>query len=604
MVTVTQLPDGRLSLKANYYYKDRLKQIPTATYEHNSKRWIIESFMLGILEQRFRGELVYKTPRWVILNEPMPDMSKMYEIKDKSIQTPALKLQPYDYQDYGIRFMIDKILLHGFMINADDVGLGKTIQSIGTVKWFIENRGINKVLVLCKKSAKSQWVDEFNKFTDLQDDFLIDYTKSTAASRKRAYAKFESAQQAILVTNYHSFLNDTNLFMQMGIDFVIIDEVHEVKARTGKLNNNIAKVCQGKPTLFLTGTPIMSRPEDIFGVVQIADPTYFGQWTKFAETFLVRAQTNFGWQTIGAKNLDVLRDMVQDIIIRRTEFEVSLSLPQIVLSKINCPMDGTQKALILEMQKTQHEIDEKLDKLRGQIISIRKSGGNTAQLEQQYSQLESSSKAYIAGRQAASTDPRMFALSNSKIFQKLGAAVVPSSYGISSKTEAVLDVLEDILNTQEKAIIFSKFQTSARLIADDIQKKFKCNVLMYTGSESEQVRDRNKQLFWNDDTCNIIIGTEAMSASLNLQCAKYVLNIDQPDTAAIKTQRIGRSRRIGASHTNTMVYDFITVDPDGNVKSKDEERLENIERNMDLTDALVNIDDAQRQALIDAMKGA
>jgi hypothetical protein len=36
--------------------------------------------------------------------------------------------------------------------------------------------------------------------------------------------------------------------------------------------------------------------------------------------------------------------------------------------------------------------------------------------------------------------------------------------------------------------------------------------------------------------------------------------------------------------------------------SKDEERLQNIVNNQDLTDALVSIDEAQRKALIEAMK--
>ena len=40
-----------------------------------------------------------------------------------------------------------------------------------------------------------------------------------------------------------------------------------------------------------------------------------------------------------------------------------------------------------------------------------------------------------------------------------------------------------------------------------------------------------------------------------------------------------------------------------NVKSKDVERLENIEKNKDLSDALISINEAQRQALITAMKG-
>ena len=103
------------------------------------------------------------------------------------------------------------------------------------------------------------------------------------------------------------------------------------------------------------------------------------------------------------------------------------------------------------------------------------------------------------------------------------------------------------------------------------------------------------------DTYNIIIGTEAMSTGLNIQIAKYVINIDQPDTLAIKTQRIGRVRRAGSTFDNVIIYDMITSDGN-NARSKDIERLENIANNQDVTDALVTIDESQRKALINAMK--
>jgi superfamily II DNA/RNA helicase len=93
-----------------------------------------------------------------------------------------------------------------------------------------------------------------------------------------------------------------------------------------------------------------------------------------------------------------------------------------------------------------------------------------------------------------------------------------------------------------------------------------------------------------------------MAEGLNLQVANYVINIDQPDTNAIKEQRIGRVRRAGSKFNNVTVYDMITANG-MNMKSKDEERLENIEKNKDLSDALISIDAAQRQALIQAMKG-
>lgn len=593
MLTITQLPDKRLSIKCHFLYKDRLKQVPTAYFNPVLKQWIVEPYMLGTLERKFAGELVYKTPRWVILNQPMPDMSKMYEITDKSIKCPDLKLKPYDYQEYGIRFMIDKLLKHNMVLNSDSVGLGKTICTIGTVKWFIENKGYTKILIICKKSIKRQWKEEFDKFTDLSKDFDIIYTGETAKKRKKAYEEFDLANKGILITNYHSFLNDTDIIKNLYYDIVVIDEVHSVKARLGKLNNNIASAVRNKPVIFLTGTPIMSKPEDIFGIIQIANPNYFGSWKKFSERYLVTANTRFGWECIGAKNLDELRQKVQDILIRRTEYEVSIQLPKTNIIKKTCIMDQLQEKILEMIAQEALQISNKMSSLKdkdGKIFN-----------QQQYDLLEAKSKGLIAARQAASTDPRMFLYSNSKAMRDKFGAQIPKTYKMSEKMESTIDLVEDIIEEGNKVIIFSKFRTSAGLIAQYVNDKLKIPVLMYTGNEDQMMRDNNISLFKQSENHCVLVGTDAMAEGLNLQVAKYVINLDQPDTYAIKTQRIGRARRAGSLFDNVIVYDMITSSTN-NVKSKDEERLENIEKNKDLSDALISIDNSQRQALINAMK--
>lgn len=594
MLIVSQLPSGHLAIKCDYYYRSRIHNIPTAYFNPTLKQWLLEPYMLGYLENEFQGELVYKTPRWVILHEPMPDMSKMYEISDKSIQAPTLKLKPYDYQDYGIRFMVDKLLKNNMVLNSDDVGLGKTIQTIGTIKWFIENQGYEKILIICKKSIKRQWKTEFDKFTDLSKTFNILYTEETAAKRKKAYKEFQNSNQGILITNYHSFLNDTAIIKSLDYDMVVIDEVHSVKARTGKLNNNIASAVQGKPVIFLTGTPVMSKPEDIFGIVQIANPNYFGTWKEFSKEYLVYAQSPFGMKLVGAKKLDALRDKVQDILIRRTKYEVSIDLPDTNIVKISCAMDAVQYKLLKMISDETMELNDQMNRLKGPDGKIKN--------QQLYDVLEGRSKGLIAARQAASTDPRMFWHSNSKMMKEKYGAEVPNSYKMSSKSESMIDIIEDIIQSGNKVIIFSKFVTSARLAGQDIMEKLKVPVLMYTGMENQNVRDNNVDLFKDSVDHNILIGTDAMAEGLNLQVAQYVINIDQPDTNAIKEQRIGRARRAGSQFDNVVVYDMITANG-MNMKSKDEERLENIEKNKDLSDALVSIDESQRQALIQAMKG-
>jgi len=595
MLVITQLPDKSLSIKCNYYYNNRINKIPTAYFNPGLKQWIIKPFMLGTLEREFEGELVFKTPRWVILNEPMPDMSAMYEISDKTIKAPELKLKPYDYQDYGIRFMIDKLLKHNMVLNADSVGTGKTIQSIGTIKWFVENKGYTKFLIICKKSIKRQWRNEFLKFTDLDKEFNIIYTGETASKRKKAYKEFDNSDKGILITNYHSFLNDTDLIKSLDYDMVVIDEAHSIKARKGVLNNNISEAVIGKPVIFLTGTPVMSKPEDIFGIVQIADPNYFGKWTPFAKQYLVYAMTNFGMQLIGAKNLDKLRQLVQDILIRRTEYDISIQLPKTNLIKCECEMDKVQEKLLEQIKFEQKDIIDKMSVLKDKDGHIKN--------QNVYNQLDAQSKALIAARQAASTDPRMFHLSPSKIMHDHFGSMIPANYKMSSKTETIIDLVEDIIEEGNKVILFSKFRTSVIMIADDLKNKLKCNVLLYTGSENGDVRDEAINLFNTSQDHNVLLGTEAMAEGLNLQVAKYVINIDQPDTYAIKTQRIGRARRASSQFDNIVVYDMITLSGT-NAKSKDEERLENIENNKDLSDALISLDDSQSIALQNAMKGA
>lgn len=123
MLTITLHQKNWLKIKANYYYVQRIRQIPSATFNPDDKTWMININNISFLEEEFEGELFYKTPRWVILDEEPPEMSHLYTI-NRNLDVPDMLLEPFDYQNFGIKFMIDKILDEGFVINADGVGLG------------------------------------------------------------------------------------------------------------------------------------------------------------------------------------------------------------------------------------------------------------------------------------------------------------------------------------------------------------------------------------------------------------------------------------------------------------------------------------------------
>lgn len=590
MLIITKLNQDKINIKAHYYYARSIRKcVPSAIFDEKNKCYIVDKKYLSEIETSFKGSVFYKTPKWVILGENPPDMSKMYTLNNPNLKLPELKLPLYKYQQYGVRFMIEKLETNHFVLNADDVGLGKTFQTIATLKHYIENKGMKKILIICKKTIKEQWLEEIQKFTDLDKTFYMDYTKETKKKRLKTYEEMGKHDKWILITNYHSFLNDTPYFKKLNAEFVIIDEVHSVKCRTGVLNNNIQSVCKGKYVIFLTGTPIMSKPEDMFGIVQIASDDYFGKWNEFVDKHLVIADTGYGPTIVGAKNMDILREKIQNGIIRRTINEVDIEIPKTIIQNVRCKQDSSQVKVL-----------KAIDEMRSDLMATRKELIDKKQLTdievQKLEKIEACLKGLISVEQAASSDLKIFSYSNSG-FARQFCDNIPVSYKMSPKTEHFLDIIEDIIQSDSKIIVFTKFRMVANMLKDRIKETFNEDVLLYTGAENEESRNDAKRDFWENPSRHVLIGTDAMAEGVNLQCANYVLNYDLPDTAAIYIQRIGRIRRTSSKFNHVTVYNMLTEN------SKDINKMNNIENNYNVMGAFVDIDEAQREALIAAMEG-
>jgi len=200
-------------------------------------------------------------------------------------------------------------------------------------------------------------------------------------------------------------------------------------------------------------------------------------------------------------------------------------------------------------------------------------------------------------RQAAANDPRLFLMSKSQKMVKDYGGMIPQSYKRSPKTELLLDQLQTITDSGHKAIVFTKFERGVRLLADDIEKELKIHAVTYSGKVDDDLRDRNVSDFWNDPDTRVFVCNDAAAEGLNLQIAKYVINYDQPDTPGLKTQRLGRVRRLNSAHQIVYEYDLITMG------TKDEEMLNQLELKSNLFSGVVGVDEAQSQALKSVMKG-
>ncbi len=588
MLTITlNKAEKLLNIQSAYAYGKRIKMVPGAMWNRDLKVWQLPLSKLYFLQKDFKGELFYKTPLWEILGQPAPDVIGDYEL-DARIKIPEMKIPLYPYQQYGAKFMIDRISKHGFVINADGCGLGKTPQTIATMAWFALSRKVHRILLVVKKSIKLQWLDEIQRFSSFSEGFQLIATGDTKKKREKAYKEAKEAENMILVTNYHNFLNDTSSLLDIGFDFAVIDEAHCVKSKDGKMNGNISRVIRNLPTVFLTGTPVMSRPGDIFGIISMADPYYFNrytaldeQWKAFKGRYIV-TEFAFGHENvIGARNLDELRDKFQEVTIRRTMSEVAVSMPEISEKNIRLEPDDTQ----IELMGT-YKVEEK--NMQDEYTSY--DGRTDEYSSEQRFKIENLMKGMLSIKQVLSTDPAIMRLSKSKMVKPY-TEKLSDRYKSSPKTEAIIDTVSDIIDAGEKVILFSRYRTVAGYMADKVSAALKCNTLMYTGTENQDIRQKNITLFRNSDEYNVLVGTDAMAEGLNLEQARHVINIDLPDTYAIYLQRVGRARRVSSKYSNVVIYNFITI------SGYDENRLSNLAKNKNLDEAMIAADTAQSAAL-------
>lgn len=584
MITLTMVDKNSVAITAHYAYKNRIKGIPTAHWDYYKKAYVADISALPIIEMLFNDEIYYKTPKWRLHGEKKPKDIIYY---NHEITVPEMKLEPYEYQSVGIKFMVDRILDMGFCLNGDAVGLGKTLEAIGTILWFREHQNAKKFLVICKKSLKYQWASEIEKFS--KDDLNIFVAGDTPKKRQIAYDGIAEAEEGILITNYHNFLRDTDQIAKSNYDAIVIDEVHTLKAKKGKMNNNICTVTQGKKVILLSGTPVMSKPEDIFGIVQLATPNYFGTYKNFERNFLVTQPSMYGYhmkEVIGVHNINELQELIGRFMIRRTSDDVSLQLPEINCNGLGedvlCEMDSTQEKMNEYISQLKAEIDEKKQKLLDKYNLDLKKGNIPEEIKEKIDDINEKSKQYIYVMQFIADDPTNFkGIKGTNPLRRELTSMVPKTYTMSNKVERTIDIVEEIICSGEKVLIFSHFATPARELAKMIQEKLKCDVVMYTGSENDAQREKSINAFVKGD-CPVLIGTEAAAEGLNLQVTRYLINFEIADTYAQHTQRIGRLRRIGSSYSHLSVFNMVTED------SFDKIKLEKIKRDRNLAEALVD----------------
>lgn len=289
----------------------------------------------GKLKRNQKVSKMYWLPKTQVLDDPYFDLIDIEVNFDKYnaiLAKEGKKLYPH--QEEGIKFLLSR---NGCVL-ADDMGLGKSIQSIIAA---LES-GAKKILVVAPSSAKINWEREINVFC--KETTIIE-------NKKWSEAKFTIINFDIL-KNFHT-IKETKLdgkeitlnreLAEAGFDLVIIDEAHYLKnnnSKRGKIMVELTTKFNIGKVWLLTGTPVANRPMDFFNLLKIIKSPIAENWKHYAVRYcdskkffktLKNGQKKQIWVTDGASNLEELASKTKNIVLRRLKTEV-LEMPDKVIS--------------------------------------------------------------------------------------------------------------------------------------------------------------------------------------------------------------------------------------------------------------------------------
>ena len=433
--------------------------------------------------------------------------SKSPEI-DLTLWTDNPELQPYDYQ----RWSIARALAIRNLIIADTLGLGKTNQCIGVIVESMAKFKTTKHIIIVPSKLRIQWMEEILLFTKLTDKEvkILDDPRVNIKKDERERVRRDTIYDAnVLLISYNMVKKYTRHLQRQKYQVLVLDEATKIKNNNDQ-TKSIKELCKSLPAnaikLFVSGTPVENKLEDLYNVFSIIDERVFGYTSEFK---LHYTRTDLNGKVNGYKNLNRFKRKIKHFYVRRTSDLVWKDRPELNEKYEVCEMMGGQKKLYK---------DARTGVLKSLIDLERQSQINNASLA-----------------------PLMQILLSVTGTCK---AIKPEYTGKdhSCKIKVLIELLSDF-DKDDKMIVFSRYANKVNpYIRQDLESLTDYKVLEATGktrNPTEVIKEFRRSPH------SILLASDSVSYGQNMQCANYLVNYDLPWNPAVFAQRVGRIYRKG-----------------------------------------------------------
>jgi SNF2 family DNA or RNA helicase len=412
-------------------------------------------------------------------------------------------LRPYQLRGYSWMEFLGRLGFGACL--ADDMGLGKTVQALALVQrhW---NAGCREpALLVCPMSVVGNWQKEAARFTP---ELPVLVHHGLSRSRGASFSR-DAARHALVVSSYSLLHRDLPAFQSVRWSGVILDEAQNVKnAETQQAR--AARSLAASYRVALTGTPVENNVADLWSIMEFLNPGLLGTQAEFKRSFLVPIHAGRDAEAVSR-----LKRLTAPFVLRRlkTDRSIIVDLPEKMEMKVFCNLTREQASLY---QAVLDEAAREMESAEG----IRRKGVVLATL---------------ARLKQVCNHPAHLLADNSPL------------PGRSGKLARLTEMLEEVLEEGDRALVFTQFAEMGALLQRHLQESFGRETLFLHGGTAKAERDRMVDRFQGEADAPrlFVLSLTAGGVGLNLTAASHVFHYDRWWNPAVEAQATDRAFRIG-----------------------------------------------------------
>lgn len=476
-------------------------------------------------------------------------------------------------------------------ILADDMGLGKTVQVLAMMHGRVNGDPAHcdtpapgdktkkpeaptkPSLIVVPRSVIFNWLDEAQKFCP-------DLKVMAYSGPDRADLIPQFKDQHLIVTSFGLMRRDIDTLKAVDFDYAVLDEAQAIKNPASQ-SAKAARLLQADHRLALTGTPVENHLGDLWSIFEFLNPGMLGASARFSDLVKAASSNATAQRLADGDDADAAANAALDeaaergpmdfnlpdgvtpnepattpadtiaqvaralrpFILRRTKSEVLKDLPAKTEQTILCEMEPAQRK-VYDQLRTYYR-----GTLMQQLDSVSENG--SARSDRDAADDEAAADRAGASGVAGRGNAFMVLEALLRLRQAACHPALIDKQGIdtggpdvpSAKLDTLSDMLADVIDGGQKALVFSQFTSMLGLVRkrlDELGIRY-----AYLDGQTRNRKEVVEQFQEDPDLQVFLISLKAGGVGLNLTAAEYVFILDPWWNPAVEAQAIDRTHRIG-----------------------------------------------------------